>query len=285
MQNNKGLKLFTFALVFFCNALCAQTVAINATGAAGNTSAILDVNATNKGILIPRASLTSATDAVTIANPAISLLVYNTATAGISPNNVTAGYYYWDGSKWNAFSGKVSSLITFSTGPILSGASIVSFSPILMGFGNRTVETVNFSGESTMPPEVGGFSFPAPFTGTIKNLQVIADVFVSSVSSINTIGLQYDFTVFVAPSFPNNGIDHIASSYLTTPLTSSVRFGFPNTIITAGTFRSATNINTGSITVNAGDRIGVRVRTLQNTDPSASDISQLSFSATITYSQ
>jgi hypothetical protein len=31
---------------------------------------------------------------------ATSLLVYNTATAGAAPNNVTPGYYYWDGVKW-----------------------------------------------------------------------------------------------------------------------------------------------------------------------------------------
>ena len=42
---------------------------------------------------------------------------------------------------------------------------------------------------------------------------------------------------------PNNGIDHLSSSYVTTPLTTSVRFGFPNTVITAGTFRTATNLN------------------------------------------
>lgn len=284
-MQNRPLRLFTFALVFFCNTLSAQSVAINSTGAVGNTSAMLDVSAANKGLLMPRVALTSATDAVTIASPATSLMVYNTATAGTSPNDVSAGYYYWTGSRWSPFAGKVSSLVTFSTGTIMSGPSVVSSSPVLMGFGNRTVETINFLGESTIPPEAGGFSFPAPFSGTIKNLQVSADILVCAISTINTIGLQYDFTVFVAPSAPNTGTDHLASSYITTPLTSSVRFGFPNSVITAGTFRGSTNINTGSITVNAGDRIGVRVRTLQSTDPSASDVCQLSFSATVTYSQ
>jgi hypothetical protein len=28
------------------------------------------------------------------------MLVYNTATAGVSPNNVVPGFYYWNGSKW-----------------------------------------------------------------------------------------------------------------------------------------------------------------------------------------
>ncbi|SFS45192.1 hypothetical protein [Paenibacillus sp. BC26] len=174
-------------------------------------------------------------------------------------------------------------LIPFSTGIIISGATVVSAAPILMGFGNHTVEVVDGSGESTSPPEAGGFAFPIPFAGTVQNLQISADLLVASVVSINTLGLQYDFTVFLAPSVPNSGIDHSASPYVTTPLTSSVRFGFPNNIITAGTFRAATNINVGSLVVAAGDRIGIRIRTLQSTDPSAADITQLSFSASLSY--
>ncbi len=117
-----------------------------------------------------------------------------------------------------------------------------------------------------MPPEAGGFAFPIPFAGTVQNLQISADLLVASVVSINTLGLEYEFTVFLAPSAPNNGIDHIASPYVTTPLTESLTFGFPNNVITAGTFRAATNLNLGSITVAPGDRIGVHVRTLESTD-------------------
>lgn len=175
-------------------------------------------------------------------------------------------------------------LIPFSTGIIMSGPTVVSASPILMGFGNHTVQTIDGSGESTMPPETGGFAFPIPYAGTVQDLQISVDLLVASVVSINTLGLQYDFTVFRAPSVPNNGIDHISSSYVTSPLTSSVRFGFPNNVITAGTFRTATNINVeGSLTVAEGDRIGIRVRTLASTDPSAADITQLSFSASLSY--
>ena len=175
-------------------------------------------------------------------------------------------------------------LIPFSTGIIISGATVVSAAPILMGFGNHTVEVIDGSGESTMPPEAGGFAFPIPFAGTVQNLQISVDLLVASVVSINTLGLQYDFTVFRAPSVPNNGIDHISSPYVTTLLTSSVRIGFPNNVITAGTFRTATNRNVaGSLVVAEGDRIGIRVRTLSSTDPSAADITQLSFSASLSY--
>ena len=65
-----------------------------------NTSAALDVDATNKGFLAPRIALISNTDLATIASPATGLMIYNTATAGTSPNAVVPGYYYYSGSKW-----------------------------------------------------------------------------------------------------------------------------------------------------------------------------------------
>jgi hypothetical protein len=91
----------------------AQNVGINGTGAAPNSSAMLDVNASTKGVLIPQVALTSITDATTITSGNVnSLLVYNTATAGVSPNNVVPAYYYWNAAagKWfeiSASSGSV----------------------------------------------------------------------------------------------------------------------------------------------------------------------------------
>jgi hypothetical protein len=83
--------------------LYAQNVTINTTGSSGDASAMLDVDAANKGLLIPRVSLLSATDIITIAAPAISLLVYNSSTAGDFPDNITPGFYYWDGLRWIPF--------------------------------------------------------------------------------------------------------------------------------------------------------------------------------------
>ena len=72
-----------------------------------NASAKLDVTSTSQGFLPPRVALTATSDATTIKNaagtsitPATGLFVYNTATAGTSPSNVTPGIYYYDGSKW-----------------------------------------------------------------------------------------------------------------------------------------------------------------------------------------
>jgi hypothetical protein len=68
-------------------------------------SAKLQINATDKGFLPPRVALTStATASNAISSPVAGLLVYNTATAGTTPNNVTPGFYYYDGSKWQRVS-------------------------------------------------------------------------------------------------------------------------------------------------------------------------------------
>jgi hypothetical protein len=93
-QNLKNLFLFVFALPLY---LLAQ-VGIGTNSP--NTSAKLEISATDKGFLPPRVTLTSLTDVSTISNPATGLLIYNTASAGTSPNNVTPGFYYYDGSKW-----------------------------------------------------------------------------------------------------------------------------------------------------------------------------------------
>src|ERR1039458_7151635 len=78
----------------------AQRVGINTTGSLPNASALLDVDAApgnNMGILIPRISLTQTSSNAPIgASIATSLLVYNTATI----NDVTPGYYYWNGTIW-----------------------------------------------------------------------------------------------------------------------------------------------------------------------------------------
>ncbi|GHV31801.1 hypothetical protein FACS1894177_07030 [Bacteroidia bacterium] len=68
-----------------------------------NNSAILEINAADKGVLLPRVALTSNTDATTILKPAKGLLVYNTGK-GVSsttgePYTVT-GYLFWSGSSW-----------------------------------------------------------------------------------------------------------------------------------------------------------------------------------------
>lgn len=80
--------------------LQAQNVSINTTGAPPDASAQLDVQATNKGLLIPRVALTATNTALPVSSPVVSLLVFNTASAGTGSTAVLPGYYYWGGGEW-----------------------------------------------------------------------------------------------------------------------------------------------------------------------------------------
>jgi len=84
-----------FLLCFQRNILAQQNIGIGTV--TPNASALLEVQSSNKGLLIPRVTLTSEIDVVTIPTPPTSLLVYN--LNALLPEGV--GFYYWNGSKWN----------------------------------------------------------------------------------------------------------------------------------------------------------------------------------------
>lgn len=84
--------------VCLCLSAAHSFAQVGMTGALPDKSAALDINATNKGLLINRVSLLSTTDSASIqgGHPAQSLLVYNTNAA--LPRGT--GFYYWDGAVW-----------------------------------------------------------------------------------------------------------------------------------------------------------------------------------------
>lgn len=60
----------------------------------------LDVTATDRGILIPRVALTSLTVQLPVTNPQGGHIVESTLVYHNGTNGITAGYYYWTGTKW-----------------------------------------------------------------------------------------------------------------------------------------------------------------------------------------
>ncbi len=65
-----------------------------------NRNAVLDVQSTNKGLLIPRLALRATDDFDPLTEHVAGMTVYNTATSGTGATAVTPGYYYNDGTKW-----------------------------------------------------------------------------------------------------------------------------------------------------------------------------------------
>jgi hypothetical protein len=106
------MKNFLFSIILISGiagqALC-QNIGINSTGASPDASAMLDVSSTSKGVLIPRVALSATNLSAPVSQPATSLMVYNTATAGTVPNNVSPGFYYWNGAAWIPLTGSSSS--------------------------------------------------------------------------------------------------------------------------------------------------------------------------------
>jgi hypothetical protein len=65
-----------------------------------DASSAMDISANNKGLLIPRVTLSENLDDPSPVNlPAVGLLVFNSGT------NQTMGFYYWDGSFWVPLAG------------------------------------------------------------------------------------------------------------------------------------------------------------------------------------
>ncbi|MBL1231277.1 MAG: tail fiber domain-containing protein [Vicingaceae bacterium] len=87
--------MLSLALFSVTNPTKAQNIGINATGAAPDAGAMLDISSTNKGLLIPRVNIANlATIAPITGSTTVSMLVYNTnATTG-------QGYHYWNGTTW-----------------------------------------------------------------------------------------------------------------------------------------------------------------------------------------
>jgi hypothetical protein len=183
----KTTKYITTAIIAFAGLFAqAQNVGINNSGTTPNTSTILDLNTGNtftspngKGLLLPNIALTSITDATTIATPATSLFIYNTATAGVSPNNVIPGFYYWNGAKWVAFMG------TGSNNWALTGNGGTTAAANFMG--STDANDVAFKANSTEVFRMGNAN-----TNLMVNSTANTTDFLSSVSSasLNGIGVS-----------------------------------------------------------------------------------------------
>lgn len=90
-------------LILLLPVLSLAQVGVNTTTPNG----ALDIQSTNNGVLIPRVQLTDALDVTNVVNPAggalsTSTLIYNLVAAGVPPNNVVSGFYYWNGARWIA---------------------------------------------------------------------------------------------------------------------------------------------------------------------------------------
>ena len=144
-----------------------------------HASAKLEVNATNKGFLPPRVTLTSKTDATTIPSPAEGLLVYNTG----NNSGLVAGYYYWNGANW----------ATIATA-IAAGYAVAAseMQKIYDGVGNAT--TINSTGVTFTVPTSGTYLFDFSCSGTNTNGTLTMNFYVRDGATILKSDMQTSYS-------------------------------------------------------------------------------------------
>ena len=167
-----------------------------------DVSAQLHVAATNKGVLIPNVSLQSLTSSNPILNNGgipNSLLVFNSATAGTAPNNVTPGYYYWYDNKWNRI--VISSEATPSEGVVIYNPTTNIFTyidgngnPVVIDFEAivKTYETI-----TTLVNTASGVYIYTSENNTATTIDVVADVINNANTILNSSNFLTELTTII----------------------------------------------------------------------------------------
>ena len=187
-----------YALLFFSLFVLVGHAQTGIGTTAPNASAKLEVAATDKGFLPPRVALTASnafSPIVGTAANATGLLVYNTASAGVTPNNVVPGYYYWNGTAWIQISGGLvieTKSASFSLGAadnnklfFINSASTVTVTvPTLpIGFSCQLIQTgagtITFAGSGTTLNSASGLSTRTTNSviGLVMNTATVGYVF------------------------------------------------------------------------------------------------------------
>ncbi|SIQ45576.1 hypothetical protein SAMN05880573_105214 [Chryseobacterium sp. RU33C] len=149
---------------------------------APDSSAKIDISASNKGALLPRVALNSNTDQTTILSPAVGLIVYNTGAGGLT----AVGYLYWNGSEWRQISNSSTGIGTLGS----ISCSDVSLTPSTYTSGTA------YTGILSIPyTGANGGNYPAQNIGPVNGLTATL-----SAGSFNVGAGTLNYTVSGTPT-------------------------------------------------------------------------------------
>lgn len=92
----KKIKKYFLSMIVLTGASSMAQVKIGSNPTNLNPNSVLEIESTNKGMLLPRLALTGTSSATPLNAHVAGMVVFNTATTG----DVFPGFYFNDGSKW-----------------------------------------------------------------------------------------------------------------------------------------------------------------------------------------
>ncbi len=136
--------IFFFSLLLF--QIASGQVGIGTTTPANG--ALLDISSSNKGLLIPRVTLTGINDNSTISPATVGLLVFNTTDANSGANAIYEGFYYWNGTIWVKLSVGNDDTNIYNSDGTLTADRIVNLDENRLSFDNGVGRYLNLDGAS-----------------------------------------------------------------------------------------------------------------------------------------
>jgi hypothetical protein len=251
-------------LIFFVVISNAQNIAINETGAEPDTSAMLDISSTSKGLLIPRMTKAQRN---AIPSPGTGLLVFQTA-----PDSV--GFHYFDGSDWRWLAANTNGQAWQVTGNAATDSAIhflgtTDDKPVMLRqnnlpMGQLNSRTHNFfigggAGVNTTAAQNTGFGDSALFNNT---------------SGLGNTAVGYRAMVGKTPITGSNNIA-VGSNSLTavTSGIQNVMMGYKSAInLTSGNYNVALGSGTMYEMIKGDGNIAIGSSALRNNDSSSYNI-------------
>lgn len=243
-----------------------------------NANSILEMETTNKGMLLPRVALTNTTNFAPLSAHIEGMTVYNTATAG----DVTLGYYFNNGTKWVKLSdayalqlipgagvGKVltsdaAGLATWQTASAATGSLAGAYNPI----GTTNLVMVAGAAEADVPGVTQTFTLTKAATVNVIATGIISNYALTPAA----VDIQGSFKIDVdganmTAAFASSG-NRPGLGAMPTPITLSY-----NVILAAGThtiklrykpWNGGANLNLNAFTAGYGGATSIDADALKS---------------------
>ncbi len=231
-------------IIFLLHTLPTQAqVAVNLHGDQPDGSAMMDIQSTDKGLLVPRMVITDVdSDQTPVENPAEGLMIFNTG----STDEIPTGFYYWAGGKWNGVTTGESIFTTNQQMQMFEAAELYEDNPI------SSPSTINLNSSNTYYGWVEAMEGETFGTTTTDLENLVADKII--------VGQDGLYKIELCASFSGSNNAQIETVVFHTPVSTGVasktRVRFLRKLASAGDI--GTGSANGLIRLYEGDALDVR---------------------------